>query len=303
MTETARPGTWIELSAVERTLAELRSGEGNLGSIRATTLNLVIRCGDAEHLKTAHAVLDQIGASRPLRALVVTPATGTPRARVSSDGAADRRGVWTERIELRGARIALPSAVTALLVADLPVFVWWQGEIPPEGDSVLREVIEMSTRMIVDSDEAGIEAVTRVDRMAAGLADLGWVRTTPWRESLAALFDGPHQRRGLDRVVGLEVSGPQNQAALLAGWMRSRLHRELGLGTSRAKRLNRVGLLGADQAFLVERSGRSGHGTAQGPGLAPRMVALPSLPPAVLLAGELDRLGAERPFEEALAAA
>jgi glucose-6-phosphate dehydrogenase-like protein OpcA len=303
VTDRPKPGAWVELGDVERALAELRAGDDAHSSVRATTLNLVVRCGDEEHIKTAHAVLDEIGASRPLRALVVTPSTGTPRARVSSDGESGRRGVWTERIELRGARIALPSAVVSLLVADLPVFVWWQGELPPEGDSVLREVIEMATRMIVDSDEAGLEAVARVDRMAPGLADLGWVRTAPWREAIAALFDGPGQRRALDRLVGLEVSGPPNQAALLAGWLRSRLGRELGVGSSRARRLNRVELLGADAPFVVERSGRSGHGSAHGPGLAERMVTLPIPSAAALLAGELDRLGAERPFEEALTAA
>ena len=83
------------------------------------------------------------------------PATGTPRARVSSDsGNDDGRGVFNELVELRGNRVALPSSVTSLLVADLPVFLWWQGALPPEGDAVLAEMIEMTTRMIVDSDQA-----------------------------------------------------------------------------------------------------------------------------------------------------
>ena len=62
-------------------------------------------------------------------------------------------------------------------------------------------------------------------------------------------------------------------------------------------------LICGNESFLVERSGRNEHGTASGPGLAPRTVALPSSAVALLLAGELDRLGAERPFEDALAEA
>jgi len=293
---------WIDVSEVERALAALRAGEGH-PSVRATTLNLVVRCGNAEHLKTANRVLDRIGSSRPLRAMIVMPATGTPRARVSSDSGSDRRGVFNELVELRGNRVALPSSVTSLLVADLPVFLWWQGELPPEGDAVLEEMIEMTTRMIVDSDQAGIDAVARVDAMATGLVDLAWVRTGPWREAIAALFDGRSQRKLLDHLVAVEVSGPRNQSALLAGWLRSRLGREVGLETRRAVRVNRVRLICGDESFLVERSGRNEHGTASGPGLAPRTVALPSSAVALLLAGELDRLGAERPFEDALAEA
>ena len=294
---------WIEVGEVERALAALRAGEGH-PSVRATTLNLVVRCGDAEQLKIAHRVLDRIGSSRPLRAMIVMPATGTPRARVSSDSGSDhRREVFNELVELRGNRVALPSSVTSLLVADLPVFLWWQGELPPEGDAVLEEMVEMTTRMIVDSDQAGIDAVARVDAMATGLVDLAWVRTGPWREAIAALFDGRSQRRLLDHLVAVEVSGPRNQSALLAGWLRSRLGREVGLETRRAARVNRVRLICGNESFLVERSGRNEHGTASGPGLAPRTVALPSSAVALLLAGELDRLGAERPFEDALAEA
>jgi hypothetical protein len=75
------------------------------------------------------------------------------------------------------------------------------------------------------------------------------------------------------------------------------------LQTRRAVRVNRVRLVCGDESFLVERSGRNEHGIASGPGLAPRTVALPSSAVALLLAGELDRLGAERPFEDALAEA
>ena len=102
---------WIEVGEVERALAALRAGEGH-PSVRATTLNLVVRCGDAEQLKIAHRVLDRIGSSRPLRAMIVMPATGTPRARVSSDSGSDhRREVFNELVELRGNRVALPSSV------------------------------------------------------------------------------------------------------------------------------------------------------------------------------------------------
>jgi len=294
---------WLDLSGVEPALAELRGIDGQ-GSVRATTLNLVVHCGKEDGAEATERVLEEIGGSRPLRAIVITPTQGTPRARVSSTcWAGPGHEVCTERIAIRGARAALPSAVISLLVADLPVFVWWRGDLPAEGDAVLGDMVDMATRMIVDSDEAGLEAVARLAAMCAGLADLGWARTAPWREAIAALFDGRSQRRALDHLIGAEVKGPANQAALLVGWLRSRLHRQVGLDVTRATRLNRVELMCGDQRFLVERSGRNAHGSAHGSGLPPRAVSLPHPATATLLAGELDRLGAERPFGEALAEA
>ena len=294
---------WLELGMVEHALAELRGLDGQ-SSVRATTLNLVVHCGKEDGADATERVLEQIGGSRPLRAIVITPTQGTPRARVSSTcWSGGGHEVCTERIAIRGARAALPSAVVSLLVADLPVFVWWRGELPDEGDAVIGEMVEMATRVIVDSDEAGLEAVARLEQISSGLADLGWARTAPWREAIAALFDGRNQRRALDHLIGTDVKGPAAEAALLAGWLRSRLHRQVGLDSTRAARLNRVELMCGEQRFLVERSGRNAHGTAHGPGLAPRAVSLPVPATAALLASELDRLGAERPFGEALAAA
>jgi glucose-6-phosphate dehydrogenase assembly protein OpcA len=298
-----RSAGWIELAGVERALAELRGGD-SLGSVRATTLNLVITCSSDEDAEATERVLEGIGGSRPLRALVVSPSSGTPKARVSSAcWMGGGQQVCTERITIHGPRAALPSAVAALLVADLPVFLWWQGELPDPDDPVLDELVDTATRVIVDSDLAGIDAVRRIEPRAAGLVDLGWVRTNPWREAIAALFDGPRQRKALDHLVGIEVSGPPNQGALLAGWLRSRLSRQIGLDVTRAKRINRVQLLCGDETFTVERSGRNEHGEARGPGLAPRAVGLPAPGLVALLSGELDRLGAERPFEQALGAA
>ena len=292
--------SWLALGEVEGALARLRGLDG-AGSVRATTLNLVVHCGKEDGADDTERVLEQIGGSRPLRAIVITPTQGTPRARVSSTcWAGPAHEVCTERIAIRGARAALPSAVVSLLVADLPVFVWWRGELPPEGDAVLADLIETATRVVVDSDEAGLEAVARVQRLASGLADLGWARTAPWREAIAALFDGRSQRRALDHLIGVDVKGPPGEAALIAGWLRSRLGRQVGLDVTRTKRLNRVELICGDQRFVIERTGRNEHGTARGPGLPSRTVALPFPVTAALLAGELDRLGEERPFGQAL---
>jgi glucose-6-phosphate dehydrogenase assembly protein OpcA len=295
--------TTVELAGVEAALARLR-GDENHGSVRATTLNLVVMCQDDESADRTDAVLDAIGGSRPLRAIVVTPAVGRPKARVSSAcWTGGSQEVCAERIAIRGDRVALPSAVISLLVADLPVFLWWQGALPDETDGVLGELAELASRVIVDSDDAGLEATAALERRTAGLVDMAWVRTAPWREAIAAMFDGRAQRRSLDHLIGVEVTGPANQAALMVGWLRSRLERQVGLDVRKAKRLNRVELHCGDDVFRVERTARNQHGVAHSPGLPERTFALPHEDPVTLLAAELDRLGAERTFEQALVAA
>jgi glucose-6-phosphate dehydrogenase assembly protein OpcA len=293
----------IDLAGVEAALAALR-GDDSHGSVRATTLNLVVMCADAESAERTDRVLDAIGGSRPLRAIVITPAGGRPTARVSSacwQGVGQE--VCAERISISGERAALPSAVVSLLVADLPVFVWWQGALPDVNDGVLGELAEIATRVIIDSDDAGLDAAAWLEPRVAGLVDMAWVRTAPWREAIAAMFDGREQRRALDHLIGAEVVGPPNQAALIVGWLRSRLDRQVGMDVRKAKRLNRVELRCGDDVFIAERGPRNHHGIAAGPGLGERTFALPPGDAVSLLAAELDRLGAEPTFEQALRAA
>jgi glucose-6-phosphate dehydrogenase assembly protein OpcA len=183
------------------------------------------------------------------------------------------------------------------------VFLWWQGGVGDD-DRLLRELAVMANRLVLDSDETGLDAVERVVAYAPGIADLAWRRTAPWREAIAALFDGRRQRRQLDHLLGVEVRGPANEARLLAGWLRARLGREVGLDhAARTKRLNQVELHCGDEVFMVRRLKRDEHGVATGPGLADHVVLLPVPDRGRLLAAELDQLGAERTFEEALAAA
>jgi hypothetical protein len=135
------------------------------------------------------------------------------------------------------------------------------------------------------------------------VADLAWRRLAPWREAIASLFDGRGQRAALEHMIGVEVRGPANEGELLAGWLRSRLGRQVGLDlVSRTKHLNSVELHCGDKEFVVRRLRRNDHGVATGPGLAEHVVLLPIVEPVRLVAAELDHIGAERVFDEALAA-
>ena len=126
---------------------------------------------------------------------------------------------------------ALPSAVLSLLVTDLPTFVWWQGATARRGEVVL-------------GDLAGLRLERRRFRTSSsleGVAGVGRARRRGDRPGLAAaralaggdrvgLRPGRPRRPALDRSDRRRVGpGPVNEARLLAGWLRSRLDRDVEL--------------------------------------------------------------------------
>jgi glucose-6-phosphate dehydrogenase assembly protein OpcA len=139
-------------------------------------------------------------------------------------------GVMHEQVEIDmgpGHLIGLETIVDPVVVSELPTVVW-----APHGheDAVtaLRGIIDV---MLLDSDDmpdpdaALVRAEAELD--LAYVVDLAWLRTTPWRERLAASFDPTFRRAALESLEGLIVRHQENSTAsalLLAGWLSSRLH-------------------------------------------------------------------------------
>jgi glucose-6-phosphate dehydrogenase assembly protein OpcA len=122
----------------------------------------------------------------------------------------------------------LDSIVDPVVFAELPTMLW----VPhgyPEAAHVLLEMIDVILLDSEDSDEDRPSAA--LERAARALSnvyvvDLAWLRTTPWRERLAASFD-PADRRGalrrLNEVCVRHKPSSCASAALLVGWLASRL--------------------------------------------------------------------------------
>ena len=216
-----------DLAAVESMLRAAR-GSDRRGSVRAITLNLVVHAPDSERIESAIEALEHVGPSHPLRAIVATPADGELRASVASScwvGASDRQ-VCSERVLVTASSRALPSAVTSLLVPDLPVFLWWQGPFDHRG-GLAAELAGLASRVVVDSGECGLDGVAAARILADSVADLAWAGLLPWRDAVAGLFDGPREIKALERVKAVDVRGPENEARLMAGWLRSALGTEI----------------------------------------------------------------------------
>jgi glucose-6-phosphate dehydrogenase assembly protein OpcA len=111
-----------------------------------------------------------------------------------------------------------------LVVTDLPTLLW-----SPHGHhEIVAELLALSQAILVDSVEEPIagEALDRACQLSgeAYVVDLAWLRTTPWRERVAASFDPPALRRELRTINAVTVRHhPASRAAamLLAGWLAS----------------------------------------------------------------------------------
>jgi glucose-6-phosphate dehydrogenase assembly protein OpcA len=122
-------------------------------------------------------------------------------------------------------------------MADLPVYLRWRGRPPFTGEAFDR-LLTLVDRLIVNSIEwpdvpaAYADFAPCYDR--ACCSDIAWRRTERWRAALAASWPG------IGAVERLMVEGPAAEAYLLAGWLRSRLGRDVALEHEDADTVVRV---------------------------------------------------------------
>ena len=109
------------------------------------------------------------------------------------------------------------------------------------------------------------------------MTDLAWLRLEPWREAIASVFDPPPVAAALADLAAVDVDGPINEARLLAGWLGSRLERQVALTHSERPHVERVALTCGQSEFVVERHTRVQVGRAYGTGVSEHAVVLPLL--------------------------
>jgi glucose-6-phosphate dehydrogenase assembly protein OpcA len=137
--------------------------------------------------------------------------------------------VARERVELEiGPRhlTKLDTIVDALLVSDLATMVW-----APHGHREALDSLRRLAQIVLVDTQDEPDVAGSLDRAAelAGYAyvvDLAWLRSTPWRERVAASVDPPALRAALGRVAAVTVRHRQDSLAaalLFCGWLSSRL--------------------------------------------------------------------------------
>jgi glucose-6-phosphate dehydrogenase assembly protein OpcA len=113
-----------------------------------------------------------------------------------------------------------------LVVSDLPTLLW-----SPHGHpEAVEALLPLAQATLLDSldDPVWHEAIDRANTLSDSLyvVDLAWLRSTPWRERIAATFDPPALRSELDEIAAITIRHHPDStvaAMLLIGWLASRL--------------------------------------------------------------------------------
>jgi glucose-6-phosphate dehydrogenase assembly protein OpcA len=120
----------------------------------------------------------------------------------------------------------LESIVDPLVVAGLPTVIW----SPHDHDEAVRALLGLGQVVLLDSvDDPSPSMAMRRARgwlQHARVIDLAWLRTTPWRERLAATFEPTPLRGDLDRISRVTVTHHADSAAaalLVIGWLATAL--------------------------------------------------------------------------------
>jgi len=225
-------GARIE-AALRHLLAERHSEEEAF--VPARVLNLVVVV-DLDFRGEIENRLRRIGQYHPSRTIVCgvgrrqkTVDAQASMAAESHAGASGALAVARERIELElGPQhlSSLDTIVDPLLVSDLATLIW-APHGHGEGVDALRRLAQVVLIDSVDEPELDV-ALGRADELAQDLyvVDLAWLRSTPWRERVAAAFDPPDERASLGRISAVTVRHRADSAAtgmLFVGWLASRL--------------------------------------------------------------------------------
>ena len=202
--------------------------------VPARVMNLVVIV-DAEFRGEIENRLQRVGRYHPSRLVICAVESGRRKldawATVGTDDA-PRSGeisVGRERVELlMGERhlAKLDAIVDPLVVSDLATMVWAPHGHPDAVDTLRR----LAQVVLIDSlDEPDVEAaLERAESLADDLyvVDLAWLRSTPWRERVAAAFDSPRRRPELRAISAVTVRHREDSLApalLFCGWLASRL--------------------------------------------------------------------------------
>jgi Glucose-6-phosphate dehydrogenase subunit len=250
------PGAAIgSVAEIERELAQLRDVETESGTpFQRTSVMTHIAWVPGPWVGAAENVLAGLAERHPSRTIVLLPEDRggdelDAEVEIGCFPVSADRGICTEtiRIHLRGEKLLAPaSIVQPLLISDLPVFLRWRGEPEWESDQ-FAQLVGVADRLVVDSTEwtdlpAPYARLAEVFERIV-VSDIAWARTSRWRAQLASLWPG------IRDVRTVRVTGTFAQAHLLAGWLSSRLGREVGLEHEPADRLGGVEIDGVPTPF------------------------------------------------------
>ena len=231
------------MSAVtpERLLKDLRSlwrelGRGeDQGVLRACALTLIVAVIDNTDDQRLGETVAALMHEHPSRAILLRVRAGEPDyldARVNAQcwmPFGKRQQICCELIEITvglGRLREAAALLSGLTVPDLPVVLWC---VDPEMLELasFRGVVPLAGKLIVDGERAQDSAdflrrLYSLMRKPQRCADLAWARLTPWRESVAQIFEDPAARKIMYDLAEIRILFAHKEdpvsAYYLAGW-------------------------------------------------------------------------------------
>lgn len=235
---TSTLGKEVPIPMIEKELRAL--WESNTESTRASLINLAIYSEADDALERNTALLAEITREHASRALLIAAGikreATPPRAWITAhcNLTGHKKSVCSEQIafELNGKAVGrIRNTVFAHLDSDLPLVLWWQGELSRIFEPRFYSIID---RLIVDSSdwsdpaESFSKLTEAIENSPLGLIvhDLSWSRTHLLRASLASLFEDSRCIAELAKVQSVKIAHSANQritAQLLVAWLASAL--------------------------------------------------------------------------------
>lgn len=229
---TAEFDSGVDLGRIAEMLQHARERSG-AAQETVFTLNLVAISFTQGQYERATEALEEAGRVHPCRLVVLVADPAQPKESLTARVSAVRSGgmITLERVVLTATGRAvrhLESAMTGLLLPDLPMVVVWGGR--PHGD-LLQRAVESADRIIIDSGARPptyLGETARLLARGAPIGDLAWARIFPWQLAAAEVLDIPNlrQHRGNIREARALCAGAVGaEGLLLLGWMQTRIPR------------------------------------------------------------------------------
>jgi len=268
----------VDATKLERDLSKMwaeastaKDGQA-AGVVRACVLNLVVYASGDEERAEVDKLLEDVTKRNPCRAIVLVADRDAPEAKLAASASTrcqlSPRGVnqiCGEQITIEAGGSVVESAATAvspLLVPDVPVFLWWK-DIPHYDDKLFNDLSAMADRVVIDSasfdhphdDLLRLAQILKTGRLR--LSDLNWGRLTSWRSLVASFWDVADYRASLSEIesVRIEYDPPDvsrgeiaPKALVALGWIASCLGWEVEAEGSSIE--------GAEARFKMRGGGR-----------------------------------------------
>ena len=219
-------------AALRASLAQIH--RDNAGYVPARVLNLVCVV-DKQYSGEIANRLRRVGRYHPSRTIVcsVDPRRTTLDAVATIAAPSEVRegeiGLLRETVVVECGERHLPHLdriVDPLVVTDLLTCVW-----APHGHSeAVDSLLDIAQIVLTDSEDEPdpADALHRAKQLSERVyvVDLAWLRSTPWRERIAATFDPSTVRPELRTIDGVTIRHHPDSTAsalLLIGWLASRL--------------------------------------------------------------------------------